>query len=341
MRETHEQADFGHRLGKRSLQLITTTPQPKELIRELFADASVLKIGGHWSENEGNLSPSFKDKMRRLEGTRLGRQELSGELLDAEELGVVKRTQWRVWPHDKPLPVFEIIIMSLDTAMSEDEIDVKNQKTDFTACTVWGGWRERKTRADGSIDYESKPEPRIILLDAWQERLGFPDLLAAVKRDKDKHYGASELAQAVRPLHGVIPAPFVGRKPDIILIEDKNSGISLRQTLRRDGIAVVPYNPGNQDKYQRLNLVAPLFVSGFVHAVASAVRPGEFRSWAEPVIAQMCSYSGEGSLEHDDAMDSGCQALQWLDRNWLRNEPPTYKRQAPQRTPPGANPYAS
>src|SRR5213078_4954321 len=115
----------------------------------------------------------------RLEGTRLGRQELAGELLDAEELGVVKRSQWKPWDPKQRLPPFEIIVMSLDTAMTEENVDVKTQHSDYTACSVWGGFREAPTvlprdrfersepevdekTARARFDLDLKPKPKIL-----------------------------------------------------------------------------------------------------------------------------------------------------------------------------------
>lgn len=351
-RDTYDQARLGHRLGQRSLCLITSTPKPKEFIRELEKDPTIQKITGHTFENKANLSPTFLQQIQRLEGTKLGRQELAGEILDAEEDGVIKRSQWKVWPHDKPLPCFEIILLSFDTALSEENVDVKKNDTDFTGCTVWGGFRETlsdedreqiaQERREGKVPMLSAAgRPKIILLNAWQERLGFPDLLARAKLEMRAHYGSDAIKPFIRPVVGSARLENQGRKPDIILIEDKNSGISLRQMLQRGGVPVTPYNPGQADKLLRLHLTAPLFVAGYVHAVQSENRPTEFKSWAEQVISQVCSYSGEGSLEHDDLLDSSSQALLWLSRNWLNQAPPVYRREGPQRTQPGQNPYGS
>lgn len=334
--ETWKQARFGHRLGKRSTCLIVSTPRPKELIRAFFKNPKIKKVGGSMRENEKNLSVSFMEDMEALKGTRLGRQELAGELLDAEEVGIIKRSQWRMWPNKEPLPTFEIVVMSLDTAFTEDNVDIKKDDADFTGCSVWGGIRERLTKQQeeevlaryGQDEMVvrrviQRGVPKILLLDAWQERLGFPDLVTKVKKSKEAHYGQDEIQPMVRPLFGSRRQFGQGRKPDLILIEDKGSGISLRQQLRREGIPVIPYNPKRADKLLRLNLCAPLFVAGYVYAVQTdaeesvGVNRLEFKEWAEPLIGQMCSYIGEGSIKHDDLMDSATQALIWLSRNWL------------------------
>jgi phage terminase large subunit-like protein len=65
--------------------VITTTPRPIPLLRELMGrdDGSVVLTRGSTFENEANLSPdALAELRRRYEGTRLGRQELRGELLD-------------------------------------------------------------------------------------------------------------------------------------------------------------------------------------------------------------------------------------------------------------------
>ena len=74
---------FGLRLGDDPRAVITTTPRPTKLIRTLLADPTVVVSRGRTAENRGNLAPAFLDQIvRRYRGTRLGRQELDGEILD-------------------------------------------------------------------------------------------------------------------------------------------------------------------------------------------------------------------------------------------------------------------
>lgn len=82
-RETWDQLQFGLRLGEHPRAVITTTPRPIPLIREIMADAKTAVTRGATSDNRENLATSFLDQIRRkYEGTRLGRQELEGEILD-------------------------------------------------------------------------------------------------------------------------------------------------------------------------------------------------------------------------------------------------------------------
>src|SRR5213076_2159579 len=74
---------FGLRLGADPRCVVTTTPRPIKLIRELLADPKVAVTRGRTADNADHLAPAFLNQIvRRYDGTRLGRQELDGELLD-------------------------------------------------------------------------------------------------------------------------------------------------------------------------------------------------------------------------------------------------------------------
>ena len=82
-RETWDQLQFGLRLGDDPRACVTTTPRPIPLIRELVNERRVHVTRGKTTDNAGNLAATFMDQMRaKYEGTRLGRQELDGEILD-------------------------------------------------------------------------------------------------------------------------------------------------------------------------------------------------------------------------------------------------------------------
>lgn len=74
---------FGLRLGRDPRVVVTTTPRPIRLLRELLADPRTVVTRGRTLDNKANLAPGFLDQIvRRYQGTRLGRQELDGEILD-------------------------------------------------------------------------------------------------------------------------------------------------------------------------------------------------------------------------------------------------------------------
>lgn len=82
-RETWDMLQFGLRLGDNPRQIVTTTPRPVPVIKELLVSPTTVVTRGSTLENRGNLAPSFlKQITARYEGTRLGRQELDAEVLD-------------------------------------------------------------------------------------------------------------------------------------------------------------------------------------------------------------------------------------------------------------------
>lgn len=74
---------FGLRQGDNPQVAVTTTPKPVQIIRQLVLDPDTVITRGSSYENRANLAPNFfKSIIKKYEGTRLGRQELLGELLE-------------------------------------------------------------------------------------------------------------------------------------------------------------------------------------------------------------------------------------------------------------------
>lgn len=156
------------------------------------------------------------------------------------EGGIFKRRYFRLWPPDKPLPLFHFIIQSYDTAYTEKTAN------DPTCCTVWGLFKYR-----GNFN--------VMLLDAWKDYLEYPKLRRRVKLDQKAEYGEGDNK----------------RIADLILIEQKGSGISLIQDLGTVGILAWPYNPKKEDKVVRLQAATPFGAAGMVWLLESNKRPGQ------------------------------------------------------------------
>ena len=74
---------FCLRLGDRPRQVVTTSPRPIPLLKRLIADPATAVSRAATHANAGNLAPSFLSAVvGRYQGTRLGRQELDGELIE-------------------------------------------------------------------------------------------------------------------------------------------------------------------------------------------------------------------------------------------------------------------
>ena len=176
----------------------------------------------------------------------------------AENSAIVSRKMWRIWAGDEP-PRCDYIIQSWDTAF-----EVKNN-SDYSACTTWGVF----------YNEEEGDAPQVILLDAFKDRMTFPDLKATAL----KHWKEWE--------------------PDAFIVEKKAAGAPLIQELRATGIPVQEFSPSRgNDKLVRLNAVADLFSSGKVWAPDTR--------WAREVIEEMAAFPVG---EHDDFVDTTTQAL--------------------------------
>lgn len=90
--ETFDMLQFGLRLGDDPRQLVTTTPRPVPILKRLIADEGTRLVKISTRDNAANLSPSFvKGLEARYGGSRLGRQELDGELIDDRPDALWKR----------------------------------------------------------------------------------------------------------------------------------------------------------------------------------------------------------------------------------------------------------
>ena len=83
LQEAWDNLQFGFRLGNDPRGIITTTPKPLPLIKDLIVDPHTSVTRASSYENRANLAPAFFDSIiKKYEGTRLGRQELLAELLE-------------------------------------------------------------------------------------------------------------------------------------------------------------------------------------------------------------------------------------------------------------------
>jgi len=80
---TFDMLQFGLRLGTRPRQVITTTPRPLRLLKKIMADPTTALTRAGTAANAYHLSPAFLQTIvARYRGTRLGRQEIDGEVIE-------------------------------------------------------------------------------------------------------------------------------------------------------------------------------------------------------------------------------------------------------------------
>ena len=82
LQEAWENLTLGFRIGDKLQGVISTTPKPLKLLKEIMSDTQTVVTRASSYENRSNLAPSFWNVIRKYEGTRLGRQELEAEILD-------------------------------------------------------------------------------------------------------------------------------------------------------------------------------------------------------------------------------------------------------------------
>lgn len=122
LRDTWDMAMFGLRLGADPRKMITTTPKPLTILREIMADPATVISRGSTFDNAANLAPSFLSSIRKTyDGTRLGRQELFAELLEEAEGALWSRDMIEKARHKGDVPEMARIVVAVDPAITATE----------------------------------------------------------------------------------------------------------------------------------------------------------------------------------------------------------------------------
>lgn len=119
--ETWDMLMFGLRLGDNPMGIVTTTPRPIKLLKELIKEKNTHTTKGSTYENRGNLASVFFEKIiTKYEGTRLGRQEIDAEILDDNPNALWSRANIednKVTKH----PALRRIVVAIDPATTDNE----------------------------------------------------------------------------------------------------------------------------------------------------------------------------------------------------------------------------
>ena len=109
--ETWDMLQFGLRLGTRPRQLVTTTPRPLPLLKAILSAGETVATRMRTGDNVENLAPGFLAAMQARYGdTRLGRQELCGELIEDREDALWRRADLERIVLRRPGPVGRIVV---------------------------------------------------------------------------------------------------------------------------------------------------------------------------------------------------------------------------------------
>ncbi len=225
--------------------------------------------------------------VKRLE-KKLGPWRAAGQLQQRPEPkggGVIKRDWWQLWT-EETFPAMDYIMAYVDTAYTEKTIN------DPSAMIVWGVFSgDTQVRQSHLVNAEGEriamnvtpleTGVKVMMMHAWTERL---ELNALVQR----------VAKSAKEM-----------KIDALLIENKASGISVAQEIRRlyghEKFAIQLNDPKSQDKLARLYSVQHFFEDGMIYAPE--------RSWSDMVITQVGQFPRG---RHDDLVDCCSGALRHL-----------------------------
>ncbi|WP_246515804.1 DNA-packaging protein [Microvirga aerilata] len=121
---TWDMLQFGLRLGAHPRQLVTTTPRPIPLLKRFLADPTVAVSRAKTADNAENLAPAFLDAVvGRYAGTRLGRQELDGDIIEDRPDALWTRSIFEAGRIDAAPPLMRIVVAVDPPASSSKRAD--------------------------------------------------------------------------------------------------------------------------------------------------------------------------------------------------------------------------
>ncbi len=109
--ETWTMLQFGMRLGTTPRQCVTTTPRNTPVLKQILENPSTVLTHATTDANRANLAESFLREVKaRYAGTRLGRQELDGVLLDDAEGALWTTTMLEGLRVDEPGDLSRVVV---------------------------------------------------------------------------------------------------------------------------------------------------------------------------------------------------------------------------------------
>lgn len=198
---------------------------------------------------------------------------------------ILKRSWWQPWQYPawhvrshkrRPMPECEAIVQVYDTAFEEDE------ENDFSARTTWGifNYVPERMHPKTKVLIRGQEKRCLILLEAWRDKLAFPDLRRAARDAYDDW------------------------KPDWVLIERKASGHSLIQELRQSGVQVKAVDTKGKDKVLRAHLASASLEQGCIFYVPGHLEGAD--------VIEECAKFPVGA--YDDYVDTCTMAFMFLRR---------------------------
>ena len=281
MEETWDMLQFTLRLGRNPRILVTTTPKPVKLLRNILRPENiesgrVYRTSGSSYENADNIN---LEALSQYEGTRLGRQELYAEILD-EAAGAL----WnRKMIDDAQFNLPENCIVTL----GENQIDYRASVLNFSKTLA-----RIVVSIDPAITANEESDLTGIIV-AGIDVNG----TAYILEDKTDMYMPEQWARAAINLYHEYEA-------DQIVAERNQGGEMVRSTLRTvDDSVPIKLVHASRGKFARAEPVSALYERGKVKHV----------KWLSDLEEQMVTWEPLGSIGSPDRLD----AMVWAVTNLL------------------------
>lgn len=280
---------FGLRLGENPRVVVTTTPKPLKLIKDLYLEAlklgtrsSVFLTTGSSFENLQNLSRRYRRIISRYVGTRLGRQEIYAEILsDVPGALWTQDTISEHRVHREDVPDLVRIVTAVDPAASAEE----------------GSNETGIVRVGRGVDGHAYilTDATVVLSPAGWARQAL-----------DCHYGELDGSKTYGP-------------GDAVVGEVNNGGDMVEHTIRTDprgrGVRFIEVR-ATRGKVRRAEPIAGLYEQGRVH------HAGYFPLLEDQMIAITADgYQGSGSPDRLDALVWALTELFRRELEGTENEP--------------------
>lgn len=274
--ESWDQAQLGLRIGRRPQAVVTSTPRPVPLVKNLMADPDCVVVRGTTYHNRENLAEAFYSTViRKYEGTRLGRQELNAEILDDNP-----RALWSRARIDRDrvstMPALRRVVVGLDP-------NVKNR--DLT---------ELKKSSD-TLD-----EAGIIVAGRGDAPPGWVPPNPNIPADVSHFYVTGDYSIDAGPNEwgGAAVKAYTDNAADRIIGEVNNGGDMVEMTIRNiDAQVAYKSVTASRGKAIRAEPISSLYEQGRVHHV------GNFAQLED----EMCDFDPVTTTKSPNRMD----ALVW------------------------------
>lgn len=244
-----DQASLGLRLGPKPQAIMTTTPRPTAFIKSLAKDETTHVTNGTTYDNAANLAPAFMKRIvTRYEGSRLGRQEIGGEILDDNPNALFQRA-W-IDKYRITLAEYREHITAVRKAIGVDPSVTAKEDSDL--CGIVGG----------SLAWGIDGRLHVFILE-----------------DKSDILTPRGWAQKVVSLYHTLEADRV--------IAEINNGGDLVETIIRTVDANIPYHGvhATRGKIVRAEPVSTLYEQGRIHHVGSFPKMEDEMCEYDPVTA--------------------------------------------------------